>query len=246
MDSDSHRNEFFNKLGKTWLADEVFDAVPDCVFFVKDQLGRYISVNQTLVERCGKKSKNELIGLSANEIFPLPLGESFSEQDFHIINSGQPIHGQLELHLYPNGNQGWCLTWKEPVINNQGDIVGVSGISRDLPSRSELNNDLDAISAVLNFVDNHLHENLTAKSLASIASLSTYQLDQRMRTLFELSTSQYITHRRIEHACYLLGRSTKSLCDIAFDCGYSDQSAFTRQFRQSVGMPPGAFRDSKR
>jgi len=33
-----------------------------------------------------------------------------------------------------------------------------------------------------------------------------------------------------------------AIARIALDCGYSDQSAFTRQFRQTVGLSPAQFR----
>jgi AraC-like DNA-binding protein len=38
-------------------------------------------------------------------------------------------------------------------------------------------------------------------------------------------------------------RETKdSIAMVALDCGYSDQSAFTRQFRQTVGLSPLEYR----
>jgi len=242
MTEDQARQEFFDQLGRPWMADEMFDAVPDCVFFVKDRMGKYVAVNQTLVERCGRENKGEVIGRTARELFPEPLGESFTEQDFEVIQDGRSIRGQLELHLYPSGRQGWCLTWKEPVTNHAGAIVGVAGISRDLPARSELSSDLEAIASVLSHINEHLSEPLSVTELADLAGLSSYQLDQRIKSLFDVSTGQYITRRRIERACHLLDRTDESLSSIALDCGYSDQSAFTRQFRQSVGIPPGAYR----
>ena len=228
------------------MAEEIFDAVPDCVYFVKDRQGRYIAVNQALVERCGKASKNELIGRTARDVFPAPLGESFSEQDLELIREGRAIRGQLELHLYPNGDRGWCLTWKEPVVSTSGDTVGVSGISRDVSSRPDTQRDFDAVAPVLDYIDEHLDETLRLEDLASKAGLSGYRFDQRIRALFDLTTNQYITRKRIELACHLLERSDNSIGFIALDCGYGDQSAFTRQFRQSTGIAPGAFRDQKK
>ncbi len=44
----------------------------------------------------------------------------------------------------------------------------------------------------------------------------------------------------------MLTESRKAIIDIAFDCGYGDQSAFTRQFKTTVGMAPGAYRGAYR
>jgi AraC-like DNA-binding protein len=47
---------------------------------------------------------------------------------------------------------------------------------------------------------------------------------------------------RIDAACVKLRDTPQAIAQIALDCGYSDQSAFSRQFRQTVGMPPLAYR----
>lgn len=227
------------------MGEELFDMVADSVFFIKDREGRYVTVNQTLVDRCGRKSKDELIGRTAREVFPAPLGTSFTEQDFEVIREGRPISGQLEMHLYPNGSRGWCITWKQPVINGEGEVIGVSGISRDIRFAKETTTDLNAVAVVLEYIDKHIDEPLRLSDLAEMAGLSTYQLDQRIKSLFEVSAGQYVTRKRIEKACHLLEKTKETIGIIALDCGYGDQSAFSRQFRQSVGITPGAFRDSK-
>ena len=223
----------------------IFDHVPDTVFFIKDEEGRYVAVNQTLVERCGGERKEDLLSRTAREVFPPPLGESFFEQDQQVIREGRSIRGQLELHLYPQGRQGWCLTWKEPLFDEAGTIIGIGGISRDLDSPADSSQEFQAMSRVLDHIRSHLDAPLRLPELAEMADLSTYQLDQRIRTLFGLSAGQYITRCRIEQACHLLERTEESISFIALDCGYADQSAFTRQFRQSVGLTPGAYRERK-
>lgn len=244
MEPDEAKREFLRVLGRPWLGEEIFDGIADTVFFIKDETGRYVAVNQALVKRCGRSNKRELIGKTAREVFPAPLGESFSEQDAEVIRTGKPIQAQLEMHLYPDGNRGWCLTWKEPVADASGRTVGVSGISRDVLKGGDAPTpDLGVVAEVLEYIDRNLDQPLRVQDLAKKSGLSGYQLDQRLRALFDVSAAQYITGKRIELACHLLERSDESLISIALDCGYGDQSAFTRQFRRSVGIPPGAFRE---
>ena len=235
--------QFFERLGRPFAAEEIFDQIPDTVFFIKDRLGRYIAVNKTLVERCGQEDKSGLLGFNAHDVFPRPLGESYTLQDMEVVKKGRSIHGQLELHLYANGRQGWCLTWKEPVLAASGEIVGVSGISRDVRSSSEVERDLEAVSGVLRYIRENLEEPLRLGELAKSAGLSIYQLDQRIRTLFDVSAGQYVTRCRIDTACHLLERTDEAISQIALACGYGDQSAFTRQFRHTVGLPPKAYRE---
>ena len=44
------------------IIEQLFDHVPDTAFFIKDARGRYLAVNQSLVERCGCRDKKELLG----------------------------------------------------------------------------------------------------------------------------------------------------------------------------------------
>jgi hypothetical protein len=109
---------------------DIFDVLPDVVFFIKDREGRYTHVNLTLVRRLGMKSRTELIGKTALQVFPARLGGGYVVQDRRALG-GEVIENQLELHLYANRAQGWCLTFKRPLTNGKG-IVGLIGISRDL------------------------------------------------------------------------------------------------------------------
>jgi len=239
------RQAFCDRLDRPLLNEDLFDHVPDIAFFIKDHLGRYVAVNETLVQRCGMQSKEDLIGKTADEVFPSGLGDTFAQQDQKVLKTALSFHGQLELHLYPGGRKGWCLTYKEPILDKDSLIIGVSGISRDLHSSAEDADDLTTISSILAHIRNNIDKPLRLPELAEMAKLSVYQLDQRLRSLYHMSAGQCITHARIDAACHMLTASGKSISNIALDCGYSDQSAFTRQFKQTTGITPKAYRDRK-
>lgn len=239
---DDVRARFLTAAGRPLLCEDLFDAVPDIVFFVKDAAGRYVAVNRTLVRRTGLTAKSDLVGRTAEEVFPGTLGVEIARQDAAVLAHGRPIHGRLELHLYPNGEEGWCLTWKEPIRDAAGRVVGLSGISRDLQAASDERGDLAGLQAVIEHVHAHLDRPLRVADLASLAGLTAFRLDQRLRALFGLSAGQYLTRARIEAACSLLRASAdRPIAAIALDCGYADQAAFTRQFRKSVGLTPSQY-----
>ena len=229
-------------LGRPFPAIELFDHVADIVFFVKDREARYVAVNQTLADRCNFADKRALIGRKASQVFAPPLGERFEAQDLRVIAEGLSIHGRMELHLYPDGSEGWCLTWKEPLVDPEGVIRGLAGISRDAPALSRPGLVPAALSAALAFIDDHLDQPLRVPDLAQRAGLSPFQFDQRLRALFGLSAGQYLSRLRIGRACDRLRHTAAPLSELALECGYADQAAFTRQFRKSVGLTPGAYR----
>lgn len=244
--TDDPRPQFLKDIGPSFLGETLFDAIPDTVYFVKDCAGRYVAINHTLVERAGCRSKRDIIGRTATDVFPGPLGQRIADQDLAVVRDGKPIHGELELHLYPDGKEGWCLTWKQPVTTPDGKITGLCGISRDLQQAAHSDPRMGAVSRVLGHIRRNLDAPLRLPELAALADCSVYQLDQRIRGLFGLSAGQYVTRARIELACARLSRTEQAIGQIALDCGYGDQAAFTRQFRKSVGLTPGAYRERHR
>lgn len=238
----SLRRSFVESLDGILPVDRLFDGVPDIVFFVKDAKGRYMAVNDTLASRCGLANKDQAIGRTAGELFPAPLGDAFVLQDAEVLRGGATIRDHLELHLYPGGRCGWCLTYKEPVIGRNGAVVGICGISRDLHAPETSDGNFAAMSAAIDHIHKHFDEALRLPALAEMAGLSVYQFDQRIRSLFHVTAGQYIVKVRIDAACKRLTTTDEPIAQIALSCGYSDQSAFSRQFKQAVGISPLAYR----
>jgi PAS fold. len=94
--------------------------------------GAIPAVNDTLVRRLGRRTKQDLLGRTARDLFPVPLGERYLEQDLEVCRTGHPVEDLLELHLYPDGREGWCLTTKVPLLDVAGRGLGLAGTSRDV------------------------------------------------------------------------------------------------------------------
>ena len=224
-------------------AEQLFDLISDTVFFVKDREARYVAVNRTLVRRCSLGSKAELLSKTTIEIFPAPMAESYHEQDEQVLEKGAQIRDLLELHLYVKGKPGWCITTKLPLRGKNGKIVGLVGISKDIPVPETRDSGFKELAGAVEYIQNHYGRRLTIKSLARMCGLSVYQFERRMKRVFQLTAGQFIIKTRIQTACELLGSRSNSIVDIALKCGFSDQSAFTRQFKVTTGMTPTQYRE---
>ena len=235
-------HEFLRDLAEPLTAEALFDCLPDVVYFIKDKRGEYVVVNQTMVQRCGFRSKSDILGKRADQIFPPPLGQSYRAQDESVLRRGKPILHQLEVHFYPSGGRGWCVTSKLPLFDKSGGIAGLAGVSRDLESAPERARDYGPIAKVLEYIQEHLHEALKVSTLAKRAGLSSYQLDRRIHKVFQLTTGRLIQKTRMEAALRLLLETERSIAEVALECGYSDQSAFTRTFRSATGFSPSQYR----
>lgn len=233
-------------LSENAITEMLFDALPDVVYFMKDRLGRYVRVNQTLANRCAGGDKTKLIGKRPEEVYPAALALSYARQDELVLRTGKCIDHQLELHIYPGGITGWCLTTKHPLRDNQGCIIGVTGISRDLNAPNDKASGFAELAAVLKFMHRHFAESSRIEDLAKKAGLSVYQFEQRVQRLFQMSPLQLLHKLRLDEATRRLSETDQSLADIAIETGWCDQSAFTRHFSRYAGMAPGRFRSLRR
>jgi len=234
--------ELLSQLAEPFTGEALFDCLNDLVFFLKNTRGQYVVVNQTAVDRCGLSSKEELYGRTPDEVYPDPLGQAYRAQDETVLRTGVPIVDRLELQIYPSGSQGWCVTHKQPLRGRNGSIVGIAGLSKDLQAPHEKGDYYAAVAGVVQYIHSHLDQPQRVQDLAAMADLSTYRFEHRMRRIFQLTAGQFIQKARMEAAVHRLRYGHSPIAEIALTCGYSDQSTFTRQFTQTVGISPAQFR----
>ncbi len=233
-----------NQLEEPFMGELLFDQLADIVFFMKNAVGQYVVVNNTLVQRCGVRDKSQLLGRTSAEVFRPPFGENYVAQDLKVIESGRPLLDQLELHFYPSWDVGWCLTTKLPLRSKAGTIVGLVGVSQDLRLPDATKAEYKNVAAAVKSAGANLSEPPTVMQLADVAGMSRFQLDRRMRQVFGLTTGQWLLKLRIDAARRQLRDTTDAIAQIAYDAGYADQSAFTRHFRQATGLTPSEYRST--
>ena len=87
---------------------------------------------------------------------------------------------------------------------------------------------------------------LRIEKLAQQSGLSWSQFQRRVRGITGLTPRQLLTKSRIEAAAQALLTTDESLSAISFDCGFYDQAAFSRQFKDATGLTPGEYRRAVR
>jgi PAS domain S-box-containing protein len=238
------RAEFLSQLDTPMVAELLFEQVPDIVFCIKNNQGQYISANPAFAERLGLRSVAEILGKTAADIFPTHLATTYLAQDEQVFQHGREINDRLELVFNRDGSLGWYLARKIPLMGKEGQIIGLASISRDLLTPGDAALRFAGLAKVVDQIQLNYADDLKPAELARLAELSPTQLERRMRKVFKLSTSQFIRKTRIGAAARMLTGNNESIINIALDCGYGDQSAFTRQFKATVGMAPGAYRSA--
>lgn len=239
----SPRIALASAISDIFFTEPLFDAMPDVVFFVKDIEGRYVVVNRTLVTRCGYKDKGDILGRTAQELFPSTLAQSYTEQDQMVLLSGLEVKDQLELHLYPDRDPGWCLTNKIPLRDKDHQIIGLTGTSRDLGMPDQRHPVYHRIAAAVRHIHAHYAESIHMNELEQITNLSIAQIERYFQKIFSLTPRQFMIKVKLDAATNMLADMSRSITDIAASCGYQDHSAFSRMFKATVGVTPSEYRE---
>lgn len=106
----------------------ILDNLPFVAWF-KDLQGRYMAVNKSFEDQYGYPKEN-VIGKYDFEIFSKAQADTFLFGDIDIITKRKKVH-----FVEKNENGRWNEVFKSPVFNNYGNIIGTTGISRDITEK---------------------------------------------------------------------------------------------------------------
>jgi AraC-like DNA-binding protein len=97
------------------------------------------------------------------------------------------------------------------------------------------------LERVKDYIQAHFQHDLTSAELAHVAGLSPAHLGRAFSAAFHVPPHVYLNAVRIARAQTLI-RAGTPLADVALECGFADQSHFSRRFKGSVGAAPGEWR----
>lgn len=137
--------------------------------FVKDTEGRYIIVNQRHVDYLGGGSIDQVIGKTLYDFLDTKEATRISNNDLHIMQTGQGIEYMVDHRKSKNGEELWLLTSKVPFYDKDGTCIGLVGISQDISKQKEGEQKLKAAIETLNETQLQLIE---AEKLRTIGRLA--------------------------------------------------------------------------
>ena len=103
--------------------------------------------------------------------------------------------------------------------------------------------DKDFLTKTMSTITEQLENNsVNVDELASALAMSTSQFRRRLSTLTGETPQSYITNIRMQKARHLLDtHSELTVLEVALQCGYDDQSSFTRAFKRFFGITPSEY-----
>ncbi len=108
----------------------------DFVYF-KDAQGRIRFCSQNVAQLTGYTDWRELIGKRVGDLYPPELARLYEEEERPVLEEGRPLIDKINPYAAVNGGPTWVSTSKWPVRDEQGLIVGLCGISRDVTANRQ-------------------------------------------------------------------------------------------------------------
>ena len=107
----------------------ILDHSPALVY-AKDLEGRFLLVNRSFCELLGIRPEDAL-GRTAREVFSVPRGEEYAENDGEVLRSGQPLQFEETVES-GDGRRVEVLSVKFPLRSTHGEVYAICGISTEI------------------------------------------------------------------------------------------------------------------
>jgi AraC-like DNA-binding protein len=233
---------FVDELENPLAVLELFEFLPEIYMYVKDRDGRYVHANRVACEVMGVKRSHDVTGKNDFDFFPPAVAAQYVEEDRRVVESAKPLTNQVWLVPGKAGVPHWYLCNKIPLLSRSGQVLGLAGVKRPYEHSGHAPTGYGRLLKVVEFVTANFSRAIEVGELAELVQLSVSQLQREFGRLFGITPIHYIREVRVGVARHLLETSNQSLTNIAVQCGFYDQSHFTRQFKASTGITPLEYR----
>lgn len=132
-DITERKNLEFELESQKRFLNSVIDAIPDVIFF-KDTNSKYIGCNKAFAEKIAESNKEEAIGKTDFEYFKDPTVAKRNIVQDKVIMDSKKSETNYVIRKTPDGIRDF-ETVKTPLTDENGNVIGIIGIARDITLR---------------------------------------------------------------------------------------------------------------
>jgi hypothetical protein len=176
------------------------------------------------------------IAVQASGLWAISAGLAYNTSDDHeLLEKGMMIYDAL---------YSWAKhLQKEKHTQNPVDHVFIDVFNKFIKQKAAQKKTPDWVRELKAIIQDQVDTNLNLTDISKSLDINPSYLSREFSRHFNnLSFGEYIRKLRIEKAMELMQKAKYSLTEIAYLTGFSDQSHFTRIFKQHTGKNPSAFK----
>mgnify|MGYP000524795769 CR=1 FL=1 len=235
-------DDFFQTHQVSDMLADIFDDLPGFIYFVKDLEHRYVAFNKRLMNIFDVDDGADILGKRDDDFMPPNLFKEIMKDDISVIETGESIINRVELVPRGNGFVDWSTTTKKPLFDNKGKVCGIVGVTRPFSQGTTSLMKNEELGDALETIHISFRENLPISELAASVHLSLSSFLRKFKACFNMTPKEYIRHLRVQEACHKIIQTTHSFAEISYECGFADQSHFSREFSKIMKETPSSYR----
>ncbi len=112
----------------------IMDNIPHLIW-LKDSEGKYVTVNKAFSKYHGKNF-NDIVGKTDFDLASGEIAEKTIRNDIEVMRGGKSYKGE-DFSKSVEGNN-WIETYKTPIVNENGEVTGITGIAMDITERKKM------------------------------------------------------------------------------------------------------------
>jgi AraC-like DNA-binding protein len=176
------------------------------------------------------------IASQASGLWAISAGLAYNERnDYQLLQKGMIIYDAL---------YSWAKhLQKEKHTQNPVDSVFIDVYDKFIKQKAAQKKTPDWVKELKQIIQDQIDSNLNLTEVSRSLDINPSYLSREFSKHFNnLSFGEYIRKLRIEKAIELMQQDKYSLTEVAYLTGFSDQSHFTRIFKQHTGKIPSAYK----
>lgn len=144
------------------LLRTVIDNLPDGVY-AKDTACRKTLANLADVRAMGRQSEAEVLGKTDFDFYSAENAAAYYADDQSVIQSGKPVVNKEETILDKEGKKHWYSTSKLPLRDEQGRIIGLVGVGKEITEQKRVEGALRHENALMDALMNNIPDSIYFK-----------------------------------------------------------------------------------
>lgn len=144
-------------LSQTKIIETIMENSQDTIYF-KDKDSRFLFNSRAHVCQFGLEDPRALIGKSDYDLYPRDFAESARRDEEEIMRTGKPIIGRIERWIKDNGEVVWFSASKYPLYDDDGQILGTWGTTRDITDLKKAEKELELVNREYEALNTKLKE----------------------------------------------------------------------------------------
>ena len=201
---------------------------PFCIH--KTEGGPYHRININVSPSLLNKTENEFL-LKARDNIAVKITDDYKELIIKLLTEGAKIQS---VNIKSKKDSLLALTKTIILFLSMQESVSLTLAS----SAYSMKYVSPEVLKIIYYINTHYNQQITLKSLCDYFFMSKVSLCKKFKEVMNCSIMEYVMRIRLNKAKVLLRDSSKSIEDVAFECGFSSANYFGLIFKKEIGLSP--------